>query len=186
MELSLAVAYVRSHAQEWNIDPNRIAVCGFSAGGHLAASLGVFWKEAFVQRFLGLDRDENQPNALILSYPVISGRPDLVHAGSRRNLLGDYPDPEQLALFSLEDHVSDSTPPTFLWHTASDSGVPAGNSLVFAQALAQREISYELHIYPRGEHGLSLANDISAAFLGMIVPECQQWVRDAARFVYSL
>lgn len=186
LELSRAVAWVREHAGEFGIDERRIAVAGFSSGGHLAASLGVFWKEGFLQRFLDFDSEENRPNALWLSYPVISGREGLVHAGSRLNLLGKYPDERELALFSLEDQVSELTPPTFLWHTAEDTAVPAGNSLAFAQALAAHEIPYELHIYPHGPHGLGLANRLTAQFAGQIDAECQGWFPLAARFLENL
>lgn len=186
MELSMAVVYVRAHAEEYHIDENKIILCGFSAGGHLAASLGVYWKEGFLQRYLGFDNDENRPDGLILSYPVISGKEGLVHAGTAANLLGKYPDERELSLFSLEDHVSDITPPTFLWHTAEDSAVPAGNSMVFAQALAAHDIPYELHIYPKGIHGLSLATPPTASYLGLIVPEVQNWIDMAIRFITQL
>ena len=186
LELSKAVAWVRAHAEEFGIDEHRIVVAGFSAGGHLAASLGVFWKEGFVRRYLGFDGEENRPDALLLAYPVISGREELVHAGSRLALLGKYPDERELSLFSLEDHVSDATPPAFLWHTAADDAVPAGNSLVFAQALAAHDIPYELHIYPHGGHGLGLANLLTARFVGQIEQECQGWFSLAARFIETL
>lgn len=183
LELSKSVAYVREHAEEWNIDPNRIAVCGFSAGGHLAASLGVYWKELYLRRALGYDREEHRPNALILSYPVISGKKALVHEGSRFHLMGEE-DPDDL--FSLEDYVSEATPPTFLWHTADDTCVPVGNSLAFAAALTRQKILYELHVYPYGEHGLSLANEVTACDPCQVVPECQAWLPDAARFIHNL
>lgn len=123
--------------------PGRLlAVCGFSAGGHLAASLGVH------ARTLGLPR----PDALILGYPVITAGA-YAHRGSIRALAGDG----DAAFFSLEAHVNAQTPPTFLWHTSSDESVPVQNSLLFAEALARAGVPFELHIYPEGVHGLSLA-----------------------------
>lgn len=149
LEVSQAVKVIRSRSQEWNLDPEKIAVCGFSAGGHLAASLGVHWHNLEVA-------PENKPNALILSYPVIS-MGEFTHAGSRNNLLGPDPSEERLLEMSLEEQVSSQTPPTFLWHTVADPVVPVENSLFFANALRKHNRPFELHIYPNGPHGLSLA-----------------------------
>ena len=186
LELSKAVAYVRAFADEFHVDETKVVVCGFSAGAHLAASLGVYWKEGFIQRLFGYDNDENRPDGLVLCYPVISSKEGLVHTGSVASLFGKYPDERELALFSLEDHVSETTPPTFLWHTAGDPCVPAGNSLAFAKALAEHEIPYELHIFPRGDHGLSLGTSSTANHLGNIIPEIQCWPDMVARFIESL
>lgn len=183
MELSAAVALVRKNAPEYDIDPNKIAVCGFSAGGHLAASLGVYWNEGFIQRVLQYDNNENKPNALILGYPVISNKENVGHLGSMQTLLGKYPDEKEIAMFALEDNVNDLVPPTFLWHTSDDDGVDVQNSLLFATALKQHEIPFELHIYPKGDHGLGLANDVTASYLGQIKPSCQNWIDMAIRFV---
>ncbi len=149
LELSRAVCAIRSRADEWNLDSEKIAVCGFSAGGHLAASLAVHWPKL-------PDAPQNKPNALILSYPVITSG-EHKHAGSILNLLGPNPKSEQLHEMSLEKQVNTSTPPTFLWHTVADPIVPVENSLMFATALREQGIPFELHIYPNGPHGLSLA-----------------------------
>lgn len=186
LELSKAVAFVREHAEEWLIDPDRIAVCGFSAGGHLAASLGVYWKEGFVQRYMGFDRDENRPNGLVLGYPVISGAKGITHEGSLLNLMGDAPGEREVDLFSLENHVSDFTPPAFLWHTCDDSCVPVTNSMLFAQALQRAGKRFEYHVFPHGPHGLCLANEVTASCPELVVPECQCWIDMAARFVEAL
>lgn len=127
-----------------------VLLCGFSAGAHVAASLGVHWNDRnlFPEWELRIQR----PDALILCYPVItSGK--YAHRGSIQMLAGET----NADYFSLENYVSDDTPPTFLWHTASDHTVPVQNSLLFAAQLAQHQIPFELHIYPYGEHGLSLA-----------------------------
>lgn len=186
LELSRAVSYVRNNAEKYNIDEGKIAVCGFSAGGHLAASLGVYWHEGFVQRFLGIDNNENRPDGLVLCYPVISGKESLVNKPSLINLLGKYPDEQELKLFSLENNVSELTPPAFIWHTADDDTVPAQNSIEFAKALAEHDIPYELHIFPHAPHGISLATDVTARWLGNIVPDCQPWIDMAAKFILNL
>lgn len=122
-----------------------ILVCGFSAGAHLAATLGVHWKT------LGLEK----PDALILSYPVITEETVYINEESFLNLTGT----ENRAFFSLEKHVHAEMPPVFLWHTASDGDVPVENSLLFASQLSRYHIPFELHIYPFGAHGLSLATE---------------------------
>jgi acetyl esterase/lipase len=156
LDLSRALNIIRSNAAEWQVDPQRIAVCGFSAGGHLAASLGVYWQQAEFSRGQGLQPGLNQPNALILGYPVISAS-DVGHQGSFKNLLGPDPAPALLEQFSLEYHVNAQTPPTFLWHTSDDQVVMVENSLLFATALRHQQIPFELHVYPHGGHGLALA-----------------------------
>ncbi|WMJ21936.1 alpha/beta hydrolase [Paludicola sp. MB14-C6] len=186
LELSKAVATIRASASKYNIHEDKIVICGFSAGGHLAASLGVYWKQGFIQRYLGYDNDENQPNALILGYPVISNKEGIAHLRSMQNLLGKYPDQKELELFSLEDNVNDLVPPTFLWHTSDDPIVPVDNSLLFASALRKHEIPFELHVYPSGDHGLGLANELTASFLGQINPACQNWIDMAIRFINNL
>lgn len=179
LEASEAVATVRRNAKEWNVDPNRIFVCGFSAGGHLAASLGVYWNADFVREALGFSQKENQPNGLILCYPVICGQEKISHVGSLLNLLGHHPDEREQELVACEKHVSADTPPTFLFHTREDSAVPVVNSLRFADALEQNGIPFEMHIYPHGPHGLALASPVT----GYVQPECQQWIRDAIRWI---
>lgn len=156
LDLSRAVCILRERAEAWTIDPRKIAVCGFSAGGHLAASLGVHWNKPYLSNVSGILSGQNRPDALILCYPVITGG-QFRHEGSFQNLLGDAPEPGLLEAMSLEHHVGPHTPPTFLWHTVADQAVPVENSLLFAQALRNHEIPFELHIYFEGSHGLSLA-----------------------------
>lgn len=181
LELSKAVAHVREKADEYNIDSNRIFVLGFSAGGHLAGSLGVFWKEAFVQRFLGYNNDENQPNGLILCYPVISSNPEIYHKGSFEALLGEDYDNISARQVSLEEQVSGLTPPTFLWHTFADGGVDVRNSLVFAQQMKKYDIRTELHIFPEGNHGLGLAKTAKGE-----IAACKDWINLAIRFLDNI
>lgn len=180
LELSQAVVEIRSRAEEWNLDPEKIAVCGFSAGGHLAASLAVHWAKLE-------DSPHNKPNALILSYPVITSG-EFKHPGSILHLLGEEPSAELLEEMSLEKQVGPKTPPTFLWHTVADPVVPVENSLLFATALRKQNIPFELHIYPNGPHGLSLATSETddgrgtdehvATWLGL----CVQWLKSLFQF----
>lgn len=155
LDASRAVRIIRSRAQEWNINPHKLAVCGFSAGGHLAASLGVHYDKPYLKGNGETDNISNRPDALILCYPVITSG-EYAHRGSFENLLGMNPSDEMLEEMSLEKQVTSNTPPSFLWHTAEDKGVPVENSLLFASALSANGILFEMHIYPQGAHGLGL------------------------------
>ncbi len=155
-DVARAINIIRSESDVWQIDPQKIAVCGFSAGGHLAASLAVHWNKKYLSEVAGIETALNRPNALILCYAVLSGG-KFAHRGSFDNLLGSEADPESVHEMSLELQVTPNTPPTFLWHTYDDTAVPVENSLLFAQALREQKVPFELHIYPTGPHGLSLA-----------------------------
>lgn len=156
LDAARAIQLIRERANGWHVDPAHVAVCGFSAGGHLTASLGVHY-DLDVLHESGLpDAPPCRPDALILGYPVISAGVSR-HAGSFKNLLGPDPAPAALDLMSLERQVTDATPPAFLWHTADDPAVPVENSLEFAMALRRHDVPFELHVYPSGRHGLGLA-----------------------------
>lgn len=187
MEAALSVALIRSHAKEWLVDPDKILLCGFSAGGHLACSLGVFWNQEFLYGPLNVSPQDIQPNGLILAYPVITSGP-FCHKDSFLNLLGSKQNDENLRqLVSLELQAGLHTPKTFLWHTSSDDCVPVQNSYLFAQALDQAGVPVEMHIYPEGCHGLSLANkEVSADDGQYIVPVCQDWINKAKVWMESL
>ena len=176
-ELAETVSEIKAHADTWMIDPERILVCGFSAGGHLACSLGAFWNQEFLWTSLNKKPEEIRPDGMILCYPVITAGVDS-HQGSFQNLLGKNAHDEiQRSLVSLEHHVGSHTPKTFLWHTASDSSVPVANSLLLAEALTRHHVSLELHIYPVGCHGLSLATEeVSASDGRYVEPQCQSWI----------
>jgi len=172
LDAARAVRLIREHASEWGVDPGRIAVCGFSAGGHVAASLGVH--HGRVPPYDDLDRVPCRPDALVLCYAVISsGR--YGHQGSFDNLLGPGVPDALRAELSLERHVTVETPPTFLWHTAADAGVPVENSLLFAQALRQSGVPFELHVYPHGAHGLGLAP--GDPHVATWIDLCCQWLQ---------
>ncbi|SEW03332.1 alpha/beta hydrolase [[Clostridium] fimetarium] len=174
-DVSRAMNIIRENAKEWNIDADKIAVCGFSSGGHLAASLSVHWDKPYLKECPGITDGLNKPNALILAYPVITTGP-FAHKGSFENLIGnDLNDPLYQEM-SLENQVSDKTPPVFLWHTFDDGAVPVENSLLFAQGLRKNNIPFELHIFPHGPHGLSLANEETKAQGMGVYPHIATWM----------
>lgn len=153
VELSLAMAAVRARAEAWHLNADQIAVAGFSAGGHLASTLGTLWNHEILKTIV--PEGQNKPNALILGYPVISIGPN-AHQASILNVCGGRTDLGDL--LSTDKNVGTHTPPTFIFHTADDTVVPVQNALLFANALTAHHIPYELHIYPHGIHGISLAD----------------------------
>jgi len=174
--LADAMVWLKSHAKEHHVDPNKIVVSGFSAGGHLAASLGVFWNSDFLQAQTHYDAEMLRPDRLVLGYPVITSG-EFAHRPSFENLLGENAPFDQLNLVSLEKQVSKSTPPTFLWHTCADEVVPVENSLLFAQALQRVGVDFELHVYSQGVHGLALSDYTTMDAEGRRVQmECTGWV----------
>lgn len=178
-ELAAAVAVVRAHSGEWHVDPGQVTVCGFSAGGHLAASLGTLWNHE------RLAAQASRPDALVLCYPVITSGP-FGHRGSLDHLAGS--DPALRALFSLENQVCAQTPPTFLWHTADDSAVPVQNSLLFQNALLAAGVPFESHVFASGAHGLSLCNEEVGTPNPACAPWmdlCLTWLRGVQRFYHN-
>jgi acetyl esterase/lipase len=188
LELAWSVAKVRENAEEWNVDPDKISVMGFSAGGHLAASYGNLWNKSFIKEYFGFKGEENRPNGMILCYPVITSG-EKAHRGSFNNLLGEKAqDEELLTLLSAEKQVNDDTPPAFLWHTFEDDSVPVENSLMMAASLAEKKISTELHIFPHGWHGISLCNETvyhPDKYHGEF-DENQIWINLAVRWLKNL
>ena len=175
-EVAQSVKLIREHAEDWNVDAEKIIVMGFSAGGHLAASYGVFWNESWLTEKMQCDKQLLKPNGLVLCYPVISSKEEIAHQDSIKNLLGEsYPELKEQV--SLEDKVGKHTPNTFLWHTFTDPVVPFWNSFRFAEALGKAGVPMEYHLYPQGGHGLSLANEQTANEEGKGVEKvCQSWV----------
>jgi len=152
-----ALRYVRSKAAEFRVAPDRIGIWGFSAGGHLASTAGTHFDEGDPGAADPIDRASSRPDFMILAYPVISSLPEYAHKGSFVNLLGSNPDPKLLESLSNERQVTPRTPPTFLFHTNADKGVPAENSAMFYLALRRAGVPAEIHIYERGNHGVGLA-----------------------------
>lgn len=183
-DVAHAVAWVRAHAAEYHADPNAIAVMGFSAGGHAAGHLGVRWHDAALMAEFGLTPEQAKPNAMVLCYPVITGG-EFAHRGSFVNLTGS----DDLAIhaeYSLETKVTDQAPPTFLWHTFADGAVPVENTLMMASALRRAGVVTEVHIFPKGGHGLALCNPLTSTDPGQNLPECAQWTEMAARFLKTV
>lgn len=152
-----ALRYVRLHAGRFGVDPGRVGIWGFSAGGHLAATAATHVAQGDPQAEAPIDRLSSRPDFVILAYPVISMVEPYAHAWSRKMLLGDEPDPELMADLSNERQVTADTPPAFLFHTDEDDGVPPQNSIAFYLALRAAGVPAELHIYERGPHGVGLA-----------------------------
>jgi acetyl esterase/lipase len=153
-----AVRTVRARAKEWGVDPQRVGVWGFSAGGHLASTVGTHFDDGKADAADPVERASCRPDFLILSYPVITMTgPPVTHMGSRKNLLGDKPDDKLIEELSNEKQVTARTPPTFLFHTDADAGVVPENSILFYQALRKAKVPVELHIYEKGPHGVGLA-----------------------------
>jgi acetyl esterase/lipase len=154
-----AMRMARAGAQEFNINPQRIGIMGFSAGGHLASTVATHFDAGTADAADPIDRVSSRPDFLILGYPVISSDPAIAHAGSFRNLLGENPDPALLKNLSNDLQVTPETPPTFIFHTNADTGVVAENSVRFYLALRQAKVPAELHIFENGPHGVGLAMD---------------------------
>jgi acetyl esterase/lipase len=171
LEAAAAVAYLRAHGEECGID--RIAVCGFSAGGHLAGCLGNLWHLPMLSETLGLPSEQFRPDGVILGYPVICYTEGNM---SFRNLLGRAPNEAEIGLLSLEKSVTVENPPTFLWATVTDEMVPVGNSMAYAQALLNAGVSLELHLFPSGPHVTSVGTEESAYRKGCINPHAAHWV----------
>lgn len=151
-----ALRLTRSMAKIFNIETNKIGILGFSAGGHLAATLGTHFEEKVYEPLDAADELSARPDFMALGYPVISFG-EMTHSGSKKNLIGENPSPEMVTHFSNEKQVSENTPPTFLFHAGDDKAVPIENSLLFYKALNDKGVSATMHIYPKGGHGFSLA-----------------------------
>jgi len=152
-----AIRLVRARAAEWGVDPVRVGILGFSAGGHLASTAATHFDAGRPDAADPVERQGSRPDFAVLAYPVVSLFDPLAHSGSRRNLLGEPADPTLVELLSNERQVTARTPPTFLFHTADDASVPVANSLLFFEALQKAGVPAELHVFAHGKHGVGLA-----------------------------
>ena len=150
-----AIQLVRQHAADWGVDPKRVGIMGFSAGGHLASTAGTHFTRSLIENKEGISL---RPDWMILGYPVISFSDSIGHRGSRDNLLGKHPAPAKILEYSNELQVTPNTPPTFLVHAGDDKTVPVANSLRFYEALVHSGVPSEMHVYPHGGHGFGLHN----------------------------
>ena len=157
MDAQRAIRVVRAKSSEWGLDPSRIGIMGFSAGGHLASTAGTLFDDGSASASDPTDRLSSRPDFLILAYPVITLKPPYAHMGSRKNLIGESPSDELVEQLSTETRVTSQTPPTFLMHTDADKGVPSENSVLFYLALRKAGVPAEMHIYAEGGHGIDLA-----------------------------
>ncbi len=167
-----AIRFVRKNAAKYKVDPAKIGIMGFSAGGHLAASAATrFHKMADPNE---TDTTSVRPDFVVLVYPVISFTDELVHKGSRTNLLGENPSPSDILLCSAEKQVTPDSPPAFLVHAADDKSVPVGNSLAYYSACLENGIPVEMHLYPKGGHGFGMFNTTTPdEWMGRL----RNWVR---------
>ncbi len=170
IEASEAIVKIRDHAVDWMCDPNSIAIVGFSAGGHVAASLATLHDHPRLQALTDTKGGLNRPDAAILCYPVISTKEGIGHKESADWVSGKSE--EDRALFSLEDQVTETTAPCFIWHTVTDASVPVENSMQFASALRAKEIPFALHLFTEGDHGLSMCTHE----VGTPHQVCKAWV----------
>lgn len=175
-----ALRTVRATAETWQVDPRRIGILGFSAGGHLASTAATHFDSGDPQSADAVEQVSSRPDLAILIYPVITMQPPFAHAGSRTNLLGDTPDHQLTLLLSNELRVGPETPPMFLAHGANDAAVPVENSLLMAQALSRVHVPFELHVYESGPHGFGLQP--TSPGMSPWTERCAEWLR-ARRFL---
>ncbi len=177
LDAQRAIRLTRAHAAAWAIDPAKVGIMGFSAGGHLASTAGTHFDAGNAAAADPVDRLSSRPDFMVLIYPVITMMKSTTHAGSRLNLLGEDPSDDLVRHYSNEIQVSDQTPPTFLLQAGDDNVVPVQNSVLFYQALLAHHVSAELHLYPHGGHGFSLALDQG---------RLQDWTHLCARWLAEL
>ncbi|MTI60445.1 MAG: alpha/beta hydrolase [Firmicutes bacterium] len=175
LDAKRAVRYIRYRCKEWNINPKKICIMGFSAGGHLSSVIGTTFDYGNIDSKDPVERESCRPDGMILSYPVISFK-EYAHQGSIENLLGPEPEQELLNNLSSEKNVSKNTPRTFIWHTANDNSVPVEDTILLSKVLSKHNIPFETHIFPEGRHGLGMADG---------VPEVGIWKRLCATWLKS-
>ncbi len=177
-EVAMAIKHIKDNAERYNVDPDELFCVGFSAGGHLAASAGVFWNRPEVTEGLDMPAGYNRPTGVMPIYPVINYQG---HNNSFCNLLcQDEPSPEALAYVEVDRHVSADSSPAFLMHTADDPTVDVRNTLSLAMAYTNAGVPYELHVYPHGPHGIALANSVTdMGWHEANQPAIAQWVEHA-------
>lgn len=186
-DVSLALAYIRRHAEEWNINPDEVYVTGSSAGGHLAGSIGTFWNRDWAA-FDGMEKGENKPTAVVLSYPATSML-EYGHDACRHYVCGeaDKDKEEVRRAYSLECQVTEDTVPHFIWQTATDDCVDVQNSIILASALAKAKVPVELHIFPKGPHGMSVCTkEIESGNPATVNPHVGHWVKLSVEFMEQI
>lgn len=180
-EVAASLELIHQNADEWLCDVERVAIVGFSAGGHLAAHYSNAYDCAEVREIFP---DSKSVQATILAYPVITTKQVYIHKGSFVNLLGEIPQDIDNR-FSCENLVTDKTPPTFLWHTASDNVVPVENSLLYAMELSKHKIPFEMHVYPEGPHGMATADELTCGkeYLLTNAARTHEWIDEVKNWL---
>ncbi len=183
IDLARAITVIREHSARWHLDPDKLALMGFSAGGHLCASYAVHWHEPWLAQRAGAAPEQLRPAAVVLGYPIAdyvlqqSGAQPPMMVESAKALFGTaQPDRSQLEALSPCLHVTEHTPPVFLVHAANDSLVPAGNSLHMASALSEAGIAYELHIFQEGDHGFASGQPMDRSWEAQRNRACAAWL----------
>jgi acetyl esterase/lipase len=174
LDAARAIRTVRARSAEWGLDPGKIGILGFSAGGHVASTAGTHYDTGNPRSANPIERASSRPDLMVLIYPVITMGAK-AHAGSRRNLIGEAPDAALVKLLSNEEQVNKQTPPAFLVHTVDDPGVPVENSMMFAASLQKNGVPYELHLYQHGPHGFGLGADLQGVSSWPRL--CADWLR---------
>lgn len=180
-EVAAAMELIYENAEQWHCDTDKIAIMGFSAGGHLAAhySNAYAWPEV-----REMFPESKKVNAAVLCYPVITADPKYAHLGSFQNLLGkEALTQEEETRFSCNRMVTEQTPPTFLWHTRPDGAVPVMNTLLYAEALADNKVPFAVHIYPEGWHGLATVDHTTNNELSPAIMHAKDWLDAAAKWL---
>jgi acetyl esterase/lipase len=175
MDAKRAIRLVRANAAKWNIKKDQVGIMGFSAGGHLASTLGTHFDSGDASAADSVERQSSRPDFMVLVYPVITMSKPVMHAGSRNSLIGQNADSTLAKLYSNELQVTKETPPTFLLHATDDKSVPVENSLLFYQALKDNGVPAEMHVYPTGGHGFGLG--IGKGYLEGWTDLLVQWMR---------
>ncbi len=175
LDAQRAVRFARANVQKYKLDKDKIGIMGFSAGGHLASTVGTHFDDGDSNAKDPIDRASCRPDFMILVYPVITLAGPYMHEGSRNNLLGKPADEKMVEQFSNEKQVTERTPPTFLMHTGGDRAVPPENSVLFYEALRRSKVPAEMHIYEKGGHGFGLAPDDPV--LSTWPGRCADWLR---------
>ena len=187
IEASLAMAHIKENAEKYGVNPERIFVMGFSAGGHLAGSLGTLWHKEWLNEHLDMPFGKNKPKGMILCYPVLSFF-EGTHTGTFQRAVGEEPNAENTREYSLDLHVdAEHTVPAFLWHTVDDPSVHVENSLRMISALRRHGVYTEAHLYPHGNHGVATADSVVyGKDADNIDPRIKGWVDLAAGFMKAL
>ena len=187
IEASLAMKYIKDNAEEFGIDKDRVFVTGFSAGGHLCASLGIMWHLDEIYKAADMEYGYNKPAGMIPVYPVVSSDQEICHMGSYNNIIGTDADENLRKRYSPELYVDERSVPAFIVHTAADNVVNVRNSIRLGDAYAKRHIPFEMHIFADAPHGMSLCNEITAGgFARFINPHNAKWVELAVEWTRTV